>query len=141
MTDRSAPDVSWEDLVAQMPDVLTEVLPLVPWRLEHLWALDLPKEVVDIDELAWLLDLPLWQLDGRRFQVSPTEVLREQERFRAHIERAMASELEFPIVLTHYRDRWVILDGYHRLLKAVILAKRRSLRSAWRSMSWRHPLH
>jgi ribosomal protein S18 acetylase RimI-like enzyme len=124
VTDRSAPDVSWDELIAQMPDVLTEVWPLIPARLDRLWALDLPAETVSVAELAWLLDLPLWQLDGRRFQVSPNQVLRERDRFPAHVERAMASDLSFPIVLTEHRGRWVVLDGYHRLLKTIILGEK-----------------
>ena len=46
------------------------------WRLEDLWALDLPRVRFALPELTWLLDLPLWQRDGVPFQVSPNEVLR-----------------------------------------------------------------
>ncbi|HWE66754.1 MAG TPA: hypothetical protein VG298_08925 [Acidimicrobiales bacterium] len=121
MTDRSAPDVSYEELIFQMPESLKIALPLARWNIERLWALDLPVESVEVSGLIWQFDLPLWQLDGRRFQLSPNEAIRDPVRFSAHIRRAMQSDLEYPIHLVEHDGRWVILDGLHRLLKSVLL--------------------
>jgi hypothetical protein len=33
----------------------------------------------------------------------------------------MASDLRYPIHLTRYNNRWTVLDGFHRLLKADLL--------------------
>jgi hypothetical protein len=41
-------------------------------------------------------------------------------RFPDHMRRVMASDPGHPIHLVEHRDRLVVLDGYHRLLKAAI---------------------
>ena len=49
-----------------------------------------------LPELTWMLDLPLWQRDGVRFQVSPREVLGEPERFPHHARRIDEADLSRP---------------------------------------------
>jgi hypothetical protein len=63
-SDRSAPRVSWDELLAMTPQVIRETLPVVRWNIGKLWALQLPVRQVAVQELAWLFDLPLWQLNG-----------------------------------------------------------------------------
>jgi hypothetical protein len=75
---------------------------------------------VAVAELAWLFDLPLWQLNGARFQVSPSQVRADPARFPDHVRRALASDLGYPIHLAEHRGRLIVLDGYHRLLKAAL---------------------
>ncbi|MBR7834413.1 hypothetical protein KDL01_14150 [Actinospica durhamensis] len=119
-TDRAAPRVTREELLAMMPAQIRQALPTDPWRLQALWDLELPVQRVQVEQLAWLLDLPLWQLDGTRFQVSPRAVREDPERYPDHLNRAMASDLRYPVHLVKYRGRLVVLDGFHRLLKAVL---------------------
>lgn len=119
-SDRAAPRVSWDELVAMTPEVIRQTLPAVPWDIDKLWALDLPIQQVTVEELAWLLDLPLWQQDGTRFQVSPAQVRADPGRFPDHLRRVMTSDLRHPIHLVKHNGRLVVLDGYHRLLKAAI---------------------
>ncbi|WUI01145.1 hypothetical protein OHR68_04800 [Spirillospora sp. NBC_00431] len=113
--------MTWEELVAANPEVIRRTLPLVPWRIELLWRLDLPVRRVAVRELEWLFDLPLWQRDGVRFQVSPRQVRTNPERFPDHYRRVMESDLEYPIHLVEHNGRLVVLDGFHRLLKASVL--------------------
>jgi hypothetical protein len=122
--DPSAPDVSFEDLVAAMPASVREVFPTTRWRLEKLSALELKTEPVEIADLAWMFDLPLLQLDGQRFKVTPNQVATTPMNFRPHYERVMAADLDYPIHLVAYRGRLVVLDGMHRLLKAHFLRRR-----------------
>lgn len=117
-SDRAAPGVSGEELLAMMPAAIRQNLPTVPWRLEKLWRLELPVQSVQVEQLAWLFDLPLWQFNGTRFQVSPRQVREDPLSFPDHLSRAMASDLGFPIHLVKHRGRLVVLDGFHRLLKA-----------------------
>jgi hypothetical protein len=122
--DRTAPDVSFEELVAMMPDTLREVFPPYRWQLAKLWELELKVEPVEIADLVWMFDLPLWQLDGDRFRVTPNQVAETPMNFRAHYQRVMDADLDFPINLVAYRGRLVVLDGVHRLAKAHFLRRR-----------------
>jgi ParB-like nuclease domain len=119
-SDRAAPAVSWEQLVAMTPQVIRQAVPMVPWNVRKLHSLDLPIQPVAVDDLAWLFDLPLWQKNGTRFQVSPAQVRADPAKFADHMRRVMASGLEHPIHLIEHNGRLVVLDGYHRLLKAAI---------------------
>jgi len=122
--DRAAPDVSFEELTAMMPAEVREVFPPHRWQLEKLWALDLKVEPVEVADLVWMFDLPLWQLDGERFKVTPNQVAETPMNFRAHYQRVMDADLGFPVNLVAYRGRLVVLDGIHRLLKAHFLRRR-----------------
>lgn len=122
--DRTAPDVSFEELVGMMPEALREVFPPYRWQLAKLWELDLKVEPVEIADLVWMFDLPLWQLEGERFKVTPHQVAETPMNFRAHYQRVMDADLDFPINLVAYRGRLVVLDGVHRLLKAHFLRRR-----------------
>jgi hypothetical protein len=42
----------------------------------------LKTEPVEIADLAWMFDLPLWQLDGRRFKLMPNQVAVTPMNFR-----------------------------------------------------------
>ena len=119
-SDRAAPRVSWDQLVAMTPPVIRQTLPMVPWNIRKLHSLDLPIQPVAVDDLAWLFDLPLWQDNGTRFQVSPAQVRADPAGFPDHMRRVMASGLQHPIHLVEHNGRLVVLDGYHRLLKAAI---------------------
>jgi hypothetical protein len=118
------PGVSFEDLVAMMPDAVREVFPPTRWQLDKLRALDLKVEPVEIADLVWIFDLPLWQLDGERFRVTPNQVAATPMNFRAHYQRVMDADLDHPIYLVAYRRRLVVLDGIHRVLKAHFLRRR-----------------
>ncbi|MFB6718797.1 hypothetical protein ACFCV3_01490 [Kribbella sp. NPDC056345] len=122
--DRSAPDVSFAELVASMPDELRAVFPPTKWQLEKLWALDLKVEPIEVADLVWMFELPLWQLDGERFKVTPHQVAETPMNYRPHYQRVMDADLDFPINLVAYRGRLVVLDGVHRLLKAHFLRRR-----------------
>jgi hypothetical protein len=112
--------MSRKELLAMMPQVIRDTLPTVPWSLQRLWRLELPVRPVAVEELAWLFDLPLWQLNGTRFQVSPRQVRDDPAGFPDHLNRVMASDLRYPIHLVEHRGRMVVLDGFHRLLKAAM---------------------
>ena len=102
-----------------MPDVVRETLGTQPWEAgpEAEYG---PVEDVPVAELAWLLDLPLWGSGGRPFQVTPNQVAADRRRFAGHFARVMWADLEDPIRLDERNGRLVVLDGYHRLLKAVV---------------------
>ncbi|BCJ35355.1 hypothetical protein Athai_28580 [Actinocatenispora thailandica] len=123
-SDRAAPGVSWEELVADTPAMVRAALPMLRWRLDLLWQLRLPVQRLAVAQFDWLLDLPLWQRDGRRFQVTPRQVLAAPDRFGDHLRRVLAAELDFPIHAVAHHDRLVVLDGYHRLARATFEGRR-----------------
>ncbi|UFU03497.1 hypothetical protein LQF12_02470 [Ruania suaedae] len=73
-----------------------------------------------MDTVDRLLDLPLWQRNGVRFQVSPREVLDAPDRYPDHLARVHAADVAYPIHAVQRREGVVILDGYHRLLRALL---------------------
>ena len=77
-------------------------------------------EEVPVSNFDWLLDLRIWRWQGRRFQLSLRDVLHEPARYRAYHEKAESADTTYPIHIFRHRRRWVILDGYHRLLKTLV---------------------
>jgi len=87
------------------------------WDVRKLWAADLPTVELDVAELSWLLDLPFWTVD-QRTDVRPIEVASNPTAFADEYSRTMCADLSYPINVIWLRNRWVVLDGLHRLLKA-----------------------
>ncbi|SEE91935.1 hypothetical protein [Ruania alba] len=118
--DRSAPDVTREELLRQTPPAIRAAFGDEAWRLEDLWAITGPVTRVSVTALDWLLDLPLWQRDGMRFQVSPREVLNVPDQFPDHLARVRAVDVTFPVHAVRRSHGVAILDGYHRLLSTIL---------------------
>lgn len=104
-----------------MPSVVRAAFPTFAWSVDRLWQLQLPVQTVPIESFAWLLELPIWRWSGRRFQVSINDVVDHPRTYAAHRRKAMATDLAYPIHVTEHHHRLVILDGYHRLLKTMLL--------------------
>ena len=117
--DRAVPELSGDALGEAAPTAAPAAYGPQRWRLEDLWSLDLPRVRLALPELTWVLDLPLWQRDGVRFQVSPREVLAEPARFPHHAGRIDEADLSRPIHVLRRDGRWSVLDGSHRLASAV----------------------
>jgi hypothetical protein len=108
------------DLWRKMPPVMQALLPNVMWDREKLHQLVVPVSELPLASLRWQLDLPWWRDGDRRFAVTPNQVRHDPERHAVHWRRILDADLAFPIDLLQ-RERLVILDGVHRLLKADIL--------------------
>jgi hypothetical protein len=118
-----ADDVSTGELLASMPAAVRAAFPVFDWSVERLWTLQLPVHALPIETFDWLLDLPIWRWRGKRFQVSVRDVIADSDTYAPHVRKAMATDLSYPIHVTTHGNRIVILDGYHRLLKAVLLGR------------------
>lgn len=91
------------------------------WDVRKLWSSDLPVVALDVVDLLWLLELPFWT-NGDQHDIAPIEVARDRDRFPREFERTMRADLRYPINVIWLRNRWVVLDGLHRLLKAHLCA-------------------
>lgn len=107
---------------AAIPD---SVLPVMPdyWWDEHRLrqaALGLPVEDTWTYELEWALEVRLWPSPSGPFTVTPREVMETPRLYQDQWRMALGVDLHYPIVLAQKGSRWVLLDGYRRLLKATV---------------------
>lgn len=100
------------------PRVIEQYWYAFDWDVEALWALDLPVETLPISRLEWHLDVPVWPHENQPYSLEPRDVLRSPYRYAEEYQRAQRADLVFPVEITRFRNRWLILDGIHRLLKA-----------------------
>ncbi|MCR4311058.1 MAG: hypothetical protein NUV54_00595 [Candidatus Taylorbacteria bacterium] len=81
--------------------------------------LNLPIIDVPLERLLWHFDMPIWAKDNTDdWNLTPWEVIRKKVGTSVHRERVAESNLAYPIIVTEYNGRLVILDGVHRLVKA-----------------------
>ncbi len=104
--------------VIELPPAIQQYWYAFDWNVEALWALDLPSEPFPVDRLLWHLDVPLWPLDDEKYALTPRQVLRAPFRYSKEYRRVRDASLVFPIEITWFRGRWLILDGVHRLTRA-----------------------
>jgi len=103
---------------AALPDSVIEVMAGFWWDDDRIRALGLPVEKLPFAELAWGLEVSFWS-DGRKpFSVRGRDLLEDPDRYPEHRRRVHWSDLRHPLTLYRKRERWIILDGYHRLVKA-----------------------
>ena len=91
------------------------------WDSRKVWLLDVPTEEIDIDELIWHFDIPFWEKEGTdEYNLLPWEVIKHPEIEKTHYKKVIEADLIHPIDIMENKDRWLILDGLHRLVKAYI---------------------
>lgn len=108
-------------LFAEIPTALRGWLLPIDWDRRRLWGLHLPCRDVRLEELRWHFDLPWWRRDGVWFQVTPREFLAHPTAHPEHSARVANADLSYPLHVIRRRERWLILDGIHRLVKAEML--------------------
>lgn len=83
--------------------------------------LPLPIEIKNIDEFTWCFNYPVWEKDGTDdWNLTPQDVINQKEGSSDHKIRIENADLAYPIVAIVNKNRWVILDGVHRLVKAYL---------------------
>lgn len=105
---------------ADLPDTALEAGFSAWWREPALLATSrgLPVELVPVSEYRFVLDVR-WQPGHQTMND-----VRSSGSASRSWRRAMAAGLERPVILARRPDRWTVLDGYHRLLKADVLGHR-----------------
>lgn len=103
----------------QIPKIIKEVGFDFDWEEEKVWKLDLLVEDMPIADLEWHFEIPFW--DG--YTLEPADVLSDPETYKGQYERTMRADLSHPLDIMFWKNRWLLLDGLHRLLKAKILGQ------------------
>ena len=105
-------------IFAAIPDSVMPVMAGFWWDDDRIRALGLAVEELPFGELAWGLEVPFWSHGRKPFSVRGREVLENPDRYPEHRRRVHWSNLRHPLTLYEKGGRWIILDGYHRLVKA-----------------------
>lgn len=101
-----------------IPQIIKDVGFEFDWDVKKVWALDIPVEDMDIEELAWHFDIPFHWVGNETYNVTSRQVIDNLEKYPEEYERTMKSDLKYPIDIMWNKGRWLILDGLHRLVKA-----------------------
>ncbi len=102
----------------QPPRILTDVGLSMFVNTVKLRELPLPIVEVPIEQLIWHFDMPVWEKDRTNdWNLTPWEVIRKEVGSDVHQKRVKEANAIYPIVVTEYKNRLVILDGIHRLVK------------------------
>lgn len=103
------------------PEIIEQVGFDFSWDERKVWALEFSSESMPITELTWHLDTPfIWSKPDGYYDVNPREVIEHPEAHTEEYQRTLAADTTYPIDVMHWRGRWVILDGLHRLMKLFI---------------------
>ncbi|MFA4937438.1 MAG: hypothetical protein WC575_04120 [Patescibacteria group bacterium] len=102
----------------QPPRVLTDVGLNMFVDTTKLRELSLPIVEIALEKLIWHFDMPVWEKDGTDdWNLTPWEVIRKEKGSTTHQKRVEAADINYPLVITNYNSRYVVLDGVHRLVK------------------------
>lgn len=108
----------------QLPNIIKEVGFDFSWDERKVWALDIPTEEMPIHELTWHFDVPfIWSKPNGYYDVNPSEVIKKPDQHPEEYERTMLADTTHPIDIMFWKNRWLILDGLHRLMKQAIQGK------------------
>jgi len=103
----------------EVPQIIKDVGFDFDWSEPKVWALEVPVEEINIDELTWHFDIPfLWE--NGIYNLKPQEVINNPEIHKEEYERTMHADTSHPIDIMENKGRWLILDGLHRLMKLSI---------------------
>ncbi len=107
----------------ELPPRLQGVFFETLWETSKLWALRTPVSMMRFGELARHLDLSVWSsVPGQpRFDLAPSTVMAAPSNHARHWSRICRAPVEYPLELFQKRERWVIVDGYHRLARHSLL--------------------
>jgi hypothetical protein len=89
------------------------------WDNQLVWSLEVATESMSVDDLVWHFDIPWLHTEGERFNLTPKDIMQNPDLYKEQYERTMQSDLSYPIDVMENKGRWLILDGLHRLMKAV----------------------
>ncbi|HSE29158.1 MAG TPA: hypothetical protein VLA77_01060 [Candidatus Saccharimonadales bacterium] len=100
------------------PEIIKTVGFDFAWDEKLVWKLKYPVQEMPIRELVWHFEFPfLWSKPDGFYDVKPSDVINDPIKFADEYSRTMKADTKYPIDIMFYKDRWMILDGLHRLMK------------------------
>ena len=107
---------------SSLPKIIKDTCLDFKWNTEKVWKLNIPVESMLISELSWQFDLPFWRYNRIKYAITPKQVINEQKKYKDQYDRIMSSDLKYPVdIMKNKKDKWEMLDGLHRVVKAKIL--------------------
>ncbi len=90
------------------------------WNEKKVWTIEIPSSEMEVSNFNWHLDVPYWNSsDGKKFSVTPRDVLQQKPGSEIEQKRVARVDMTYPIDILFHEGRWFILDGVHRLIKAL----------------------
>ncbi len=84
---------------------------------------DIPTTNLAIEDLVWIFDLPLWGKDGEDWNLTPRDVINRVPGSANQWKRVEDADLAFPLLVCRKNNKWLVLDGVHRLVKMSLEGK------------------
>lgn len=89
------------------------------WDDQKVWELAIEVEEMPIEKLVWHLEIPVWEQEGTDdWNLTPSQTLKNPEKEPSHFKKIVEANMQYPIDIMWNKDRWTLLDGYHRLARA-----------------------
>ena len=104
----------------EIPQIIKDVGFDFNWSEEKVWALDIPTEKMPIEQLTWHFDVPFWWKPEGFYDLTPNEVMKYPTKYQRESDRIKKADLTYPLDIMWWKERWLLLDGLHRLVKAYL---------------------
>ncbi len=88
----------------------------------NLWELEESYHSIQTSEFEWQLHAPFWKTQkGYSYNLCPIEVLLNESDYEVHYQRVMIADVTYPLTVSRFGGRLVILDGLHRLAQLYMM--------------------
>jgi hypothetical protein len=87
------------------------------YDLQQLWEEKGKEYVINVEKLRHCLYLPVWSTKNHNKDLRPIDVL--EDRSSKHKDRIENADLSYPLCIIKLFNIILIIDGHHRLCKAI----------------------
>ena len=103
----------------KLPQIISDIGFDFAWDNKKVWALELPVEEIDLHELEWHFDIPFWnKYPEGYYDLTPNQVLNNPTKYKEESQKIENADMSYPLDIMFWRNRWLMLDGLHRLVRA-----------------------
>lgn len=76
-------------------------------------------EKIKVDKYKYILNTQCWINADNKYYITPQTILNEPDDYRRIYEKIKNADLFYPIIIVKDVDNSVLLDGHHRIVKAL----------------------